>query len=325
MPTKNKFVIWTIEDLTQIALQRRKNEFDTIICFTGPRGNGKSCAGFKLCKSKDFKFNAKEDMIYDRNSLLHALQGHEKTIFPDEMINSAYKRDFHNVEQIDLIKYLTMYRDRRHLIVLCIPNFWDLDKPIRDLVKIRIDMISRKFGIVHRPLPMSYTNDPWDKANNEKVEKSWMKSGGNFKPRHHKLSTFVGFLKVPQLSITELQEYKFLKDEKRRIIAAEKGTALDESNMLMATRLEKRDIYDVWYNKLIDGKMSKQELIEESTKFKIRYKTALRTLNERLKVRNRPETVATFWKKKEELVVPNLQRKRVLDPLGFTKEGDSLN
>ena len=89
----------------------------------------------------------------------------------DEAIYTAYKRDFQKGGQKELIKQLNAYRDHRNIVLLCIPNFWDLDKPLRDMCFLRIDIVGRGKGVLHKPLKSHYSQDNWDIYNNTKIER----------------------------------------------------------------------------------------------------------------------------------------------------------
>ncbi|MEM4260854.1 MAG: hypothetical protein QXG00_06460 [Candidatus Woesearchaeota archaeon] len=206
------FLVWNIKDLAEIGKRAREQKFDFIICFTGPRGLGKSTIAYKLGLKLGMK--PRRDIVYSREDLLKAVCGWNRTIMADEMINTAYKREFHNVDQIELVKRLNMNRDHKNILIMSIPNFWDLDKPLRDMVKIRIDIIRRGVGIVHTQLKSNYLNDQWDMKNNQKIELSWSKSA-RMKPRYHKLTTFKGFIKFGPLSPSMELKYQKIKDLKR--------------------------------------------------------------------------------------------------------------
>jgi len=207
------YVVWKIKEIAQMALKRIANEFDCIICFCGVRGNSKSTGAYKLGLALHFK--PKRDIIYDRDKLIKALNDWDRVIDADEMINSAYKREFYQADQISLIKLLNMYRDHRHVLIFSIPNFWDLDKPMRDMVKIRIDMIRRGVGVVHFPLQLSYTNDAWDTKLNQKIERKFVKSNNIYKPNYRRLTTFAGYLRFGKLTTKQELNYKFLKNLRR--------------------------------------------------------------------------------------------------------------
>ena len=257
-----------IDDIAQIAEMRRRKNFDCIICFTGARGDGKSSSGYVLGKKASLytrgnKFMPKKDLVYTREELLKALSDWDRIIDADEMINSAYKREFYNVDQIELVKILNMYRDHRHILIICIPNFWDLDKPLRDLVKIRIDVIRRGFGVVHVGKRNLYSNDPWDSKINQKIEAGFHNSGGTYKPKFHRLTTFMGYIKLPKMSERSYSFYQKLKNNARIKIEMKKaGTEIEQEQN--KRKREKHETTNNWVKHLVvdikEGKYNYEKL-----------------------------------------------------------------
>ena len=316
-----KYVFWTIKDLADIATIRRNKEFDCIIAFCGARGNSKSTGAYKI--GLQLKFNAEKDIIYDRNSLLQALEDWNRIIDGDEMINSAYKREFYNVEQIELIKLLNMYRDHQHVIIFCIPNFWDLDKALRDLIKIRIDMHKRGFGEVHVPLQMSYISDSWDKKNNEKIERIWVEKRNKRKP--WLLSTFAGFIKFGKLAPDQEKKYKRIKNEAREKLREDKEAR--KKNMESKKEL---DFYTTTFELLQDNRLTKEGIFALSKMSGKKIFTIRDNLRKMLREKgdNRPlaELILTTISKKDsnsndsgKLNEDNIQRKS-----GNTEEEEKI-
>jgi hypothetical protein len=114
-----------------------------------------------------------------------------------------------------------------------------------------------------------YSSDIWDEKYNEKIERNWLKGGVN-NPRYSRLTTFRGLLNFPKL--TEQQEllYQSIKDEKRNVIAQDKG--LED--------VDDKDPFEVVYKALLDGKVKNTAMLEgmmvahdlniDSTKSKLR-------------------------------------------------------
>jgi len=311
------WVIWDLEDIANICRKRRENKFDCIIAFTGSRGNGKSTAGYKL--GLKLKFNPDKDIIFDREELLEALNDWDRVIDGDEIINSAYKRDFHNIDQIELIKLLNMFRDHKHIIIFCIPNFWDLDKGLRDLVKIRVDMIRRGVGVLHAPLGLNYTNDAWDKAVNEKIERKWARLGGRTKPKYWQLTTFQGFLNFGALRPHEEEKYQRIKNEKRELLRQKKAFLKIDERVADKTTL----LYQRTLEYLQKGDLSKDDLIKSAYLNGITYNSFTAELNKRLKESGETKSIAEYLKKikKDKIEASKPQPKYIqLPEIRFEKE-----
>lgn len=305
------YLLWTVEDLKELSINRRQNKFDTIVCITGRRGMSKSTLGVKL--GYKLHFQPERDLVYDRDNLLEALEGWDRFIDADEIINSAYKREFYDLDQIELIKILNMYRDHRHVIVFCIPNFWDLDKPLRDIVSLRIDMVRRGFGVLHKPLSLAYTNDPWDQKYNEKVERSWLSRGGRTKAKYWKLTTFIGFIRFGPLDPRQEEAYQRIKDERRAGIKAKKQ-AIKEAKINPQTNVDpKKELYERTLKLVKDKRIQRSELDMIAFANGIKRETFWSALNKMLKDEAHPETL---W----QLLPKVTKRKLITSTVGGTDE-----
>jgi len=214
-------IIFTIKDIVNIIRARQKNEFDANIAVTGSRGDGKSSCIFKIL-SRFKVFDPWKHQAYSRDEVIKLLTSQKYGLcWDDEAINSGYKRDFQNRAQQEMIKFLTAYRDNFNVFASAIPNFFSLDKDLRDLYFIHLFVAER--GVVHVHMPIQgriYSQDRWDAAYNAKVEAKWaarMKANPNFKPPYHKLTTFRGYLFFNDLTDKQKELYKKVKFEKRKL------------------------------------------------------------------------------------------------------------
>jgi hypothetical protein len=130
------------------------------------------------------------------------------------MINVAYKRDFYQEGQKDLLKGFDMYRDSRNVFIGCIPQFIDLDVKIQKVCKLRLSVIRRGVALVQMQLPSIYSNDPWDIRNNQRIESKWALKGTK-NPRYGQLTTCRGILYFGDLTKKQREEYDAIKFEKR--------------------------------------------------------------------------------------------------------------
>ena len=216
---------WTIKDLVNVAKTRQINKFDMIIAVSGARGNSKSSFLFKYFKQ--FKsFKAWKHQIYSRKDFMRLLEGSKfGCIFDDEAIRTGYKRNFFDEDQKLLIQMLNMYRDNFNVYGMAIPNFYDLDKNLRDLVKIHIHMIERGFGVVHIANDGTlYSEDKWDIKQNKRIEDRWAKAkmkNPNYSPKYNRLTTFRGYIKFTDLTPKQRELYEDIKVTKRKAVYEE--------------------------------------------------------------------------------------------------------
>lgn len=230
---------------------RRGNEFDGNMAVSGERGNGKSTLINKIFyRIKGFR--PWKHQVYDRECIINLLKTQQFGLcWDDEAINSGYKRNFQEKGQQELIKFLTAYRDNFNIYASAIPNFYSLDKDLRDLYFIHLHVIERGIAVVHMPLQgRLYSLDKWDAKYNTKVEASWsnrMQSNPDFKPSYHKLTTFRGYLFFNDMTDKQKALYKEIKKVKREQAFKTAAEKVGEKNLTFLQKL---------YNQLIEGKLT---------------------------------------------------------------------
>lgn len=214
-----RIVKWTIKDIVEILFSRQNNEFDGNMAVSGDRGNGKSTVIDKIYYRFP-QFDPWKHQVYNREDVIALLKYQRFGLcWDDEAINSGYKRDFQDKGQQELIKILTAYRDNYNIFASAIPNFFSLDKDLRDLYFIHLHVIERGIAVVHMPLQgRLYSQDRWDAKYNAKIEASWskkMQKDPNFRPPYHKLTTFKGYLFFGDVTPKQKKLYLEVKRTKR--------------------------------------------------------------------------------------------------------------
>jgi len=284
-----KQAIWTVKEIVEILKARQKNEFDGNIACSGDRGNGKSTLLNKIY----YRFGVFEPwkhQVYSRGDVIKLLKTQRYGLcWDDEAINSGYKRDFQNKGQQELIKILTAYRDNFNIFSSAVPNFFSLDKDLRDLYFIHFHVIERGIAVVHMPIQgRLYSQDRWDAKFNAKIEESWSKrlqKDSNFKPPYHKLTTFRGYLYFNKL--TEIQE-KIYKQVKRTKRAESFGTEEEKKASREVTFMERL------YNQLIGKKLTKEGLIQICLMENKKYSSINASLNRMLTDNGIDDTVKDY-------------------------------
>lgn len=235
-----------VKTIARWLKQRQENDYDAIIFLTGPRGTGKSTLGIKIAQACG-GYNMNRDLVFSREDVMKGLATKKKGIVhADEMINVSHNRDFYNQDQKKLIKGLNMYRDAGNILIGCVPNFYDLDKQIRSLVKFRIDVIRRGLGVIHMPLDSQYKTDKWDSKFNEKVEADALARNKHY-GAYSKLTTFRGFVKFGDIGTKQKEKYLKIKEERR-------GHSFEEG------LIEEKSPYDLVYGKVKQGIITKDNL-----------------------------------------------------------------
>lgn len=278
-------IVWSIKEIVEILKQRQRNQFDANMCWSGNRGDGKSTGIGKTFYRFD-GFKPWIHQVYSREDVVSLLKKQEKGLcWDDEGINSGYKRDWQNKGQQEMIKILTNYRDNFNVFATAVPNFFSLDKDLRDLYFMHINVIQRGIAVVHMPVQgRMYSQDRWDAKYNAKIEESWskrIKNNPNFKPQYHKLSTFRGFLYFNAMTPKQEALYKLIKKTKR-------AREYQDEQPKEIPWLQKV------YNNLVEGKLSKYSLQQLCLLEGRKYSSVSTALNTMLTDNGVKETVKAF-------------------------------
>lgn len=269
-------VKWSLKDLVGLIKLRQQNKFDANIVVSGDRGNGKSTCIAKLMYLTKI-YNPKKHQVYAREEVIKLLALQKYGLcFDDEAINSGYKRDFQSKGQQELIKIVTAYRDNFNVYASAIPNFFNLDKDLRDLVFIHIHVIERGLGVLHMPIQgRLYSADKWDTKNNARLEDKWNKqksTNPDYKIPYHKLSTFRGYVYFEDLTIKQRELYEQIKTEKR-------AKSFDK----YIDKPIEQDFFEKAIKLILDKKITKDGLIQMCLMDNRDYKHTLQKLARMLK------------------------------------------
>jgi hypothetical protein len=213
----NKLFLWALKDLCEVIEGRISNKFDNLIVIDGDRGMSKSTLAWKICVRTKMQvpFSPRRDIIYNiKDALTHLANKTNAIIWCDEMIMVTYNREFYKADNIQFIKGLNVYRDSCNLIIMCVPNFDDLDLQIRELCTLRITCVRRGLGLIQSPKKSLYTRDRWDFKGNAKIESEWINTKTK-NPKYTKLSTAIGLLRFSDLTPQQRILYDSIKKEKR--------------------------------------------------------------------------------------------------------------
>lgn len=270
-------IVWSIKEFSEVLRSRQLNKYDVNIGVSGKRGDGKSTFIFKLL-SRFKGFKPKKHQVYIRDDVVNLLRNQQFSFcWDDEAINSGYKRDFQNTGQKELIKIITAYRDNFNIYASAIPFFYSLDKDLRELIFVHVNIIERGFAVILMPLRDNiHQTDPWDTKNNAKKEEAWQLKKAkdpSFKFPYHKLSTFAGYLKFTDITPKQRNLYESIKKEKRQSAFEDNG----------GTENKELSFHEDVYIKLKEGKLSKEGLLQICSFHGKKYHHVLAELSKRLK------------------------------------------
>lgn len=280
---------FTIGKLVSATLRKQQNKFDANIIFAGNRGLGKSTAAVKFAlRFPQFKMS--RDVLFSREDVIHHLATRKKSvIIADEMINVSFNRDFSVNEQKKLIKIMNMYRDSQNVLLMCVPHFANLDKQLLGLTQLRVDIIRRGLGVVHRPLQYSFGRDNWDIDKNLKIEQNFTRRG-IFKPQYKNLSTYCGLLTIPNLTEKQRILYEKIKQEKRNVLYDGDSDIEIEENKAK---------YNIPYRMLKDGHLNKESLMALCKYNNWKYNNVLQRLTAYLRKEGLSHSPAFYFKNSE--------------------------
>lgn len=309
-------IIWTIREITEILRQRQLNKFDVNMGISGKRGNGKSTLAFKIFNSfKKQGFNERKHQVYAQKDVINLLAMQQfGYCWDDEAINSGYKRDFQNTGQKNLIKIITNYRDNHNIYASALPFFYSLDKDLRDLIFVHFHVIERGVAVIFLPLAdQIHTQDQWDTKNNIKIEEQENKriqKNPLLTFRYQRFSTFAGYVYFGPMSKKQEDFYKKIKKEKRSKSFKESGVITGDEEVPFLQR-----VYDL----LIQGKLSKDGLIQACIIEGDKYSNILIRLNEALKNKGETRTASQLFRTEE--ILPQRAKSQInqLVP-GFVSE-----
>lgn len=286
-----KLIRWKVKELATIIKQMQHNKYDCIIVISGNRGTGKSTLAYKLGLNIG-GFNAQRDICFTREEVMNSLAKKVgKIIIADEMINVSFNRDFFESEQKDLIKMLNMYRDKKNILLACVPNFATLDKQFLGLTKIRIHVVRRGLAVLHRQKPTQFGTDPWDIKRNEKIENMWYKKN-KFKVNYKALSTSFGLLTWNELTPIQEERYQKIKDKKRNEILLKKQEELKKND-------PERLFFENLLKRIKDGKINNRVFDEICVTTLKSRDLVSRRLNKMLKDNGQDYSIAFLMKEKE--------------------------
>jgi len=238
---------WSITELATDIKTTLQSDKDFIIITDGETGSGKSTFSIKLAKKACPWFSIKTDIIYGRDELVEKITTAKNgsAFVCDEAINLLFKRDFMTKKQKFILRLLDMCRDKNLCLIMCVPNFWSLDKHILEgRVKLRCHISKTGFCFLWKPTTNPFTPDKWCRKYNEKVCYNW-----DAYPSARRTKGFLGYTRFGDLGNEEKNIYlaikKFKKEEvkrkeeneeKKEQIERRKGIDYGENDVLLFLR-----------------------------------------------------------------------------------------
>jgi len=217
------------QQLSEIALQvraRLRDKRDIVFAITGEEGEGKSVLSIQLARlicGTDVPFGLENNVIFDPDpksvgKKIYDLP-HFSPVIVDEAVKVAYKGNFMHGSQKFLKQLFSVCRGQYKCIILCIPNFRDLD------LFFRQHRVGRWLFVVNRGMAVSlmkrrnpFDSDPWRVKENFEIVEGALKNNHDPAPSAlaaamRQTRNFQSILYFPNLEPAMLAEYERLKDE----------------------------------------------------------------------------------------------------------------
>lgn len=207
---------WSLKELVDNINRTLEIDKDFPMIIDGLTGAGKSTLAIHLAKKGCSWFKIDEDVIFSRDELIDKIMKAPKLsyIVLDEAINVLFKRDFMNKQQKFILRLLDMCRDRNLCLILCVPNFWSIDKHILEgRIRLRIHIAKTGFGFMWKPTSNPFTPDKWCRKYNETISYNW----DNY-PNAKKTKGFIGYIKFGDLADADRAVYLKVKETKKEEI-----------------------------------------------------------------------------------------------------------
>ncbi len=178
--------------IVNLIRNHTKNDYDYVVCCSGPEGEGKSATVINLAiqvmglktRKRKLKF-IRENIIYDPtgkdlvNKINSAKDG--SVIIIDEAMGAIYKRNYNSAIQKTLNILFSKIRRKNLVIFFCIPDFFDTDKYFRQhRIKSWFYSAMRGLCVVFKKSNSPFSEDKWyQRANQRAIEMVEMDDLGN--------------------------------------------------------------------------------------------------------------------------------------------------
>jgi len=160
----------------------RKNN-DMAQAVSGPEGCGKSTLGIKVAMKIDPNFKINTHLLANPNveelqDILLKKLPPRSAIVVDEAIRVAYKRNFFSFDNRFMAEMFSVSRAARQAVLMCIPNFKDLDSYFRNhRIKLWWYIPARGYCVVMMPWTSPFISDPWLMDENERIMRKELRGG----------------------------------------------------------------------------------------------------------------------------------------------------
>jgi len=227
---------WSMDEIAENIKNTLEVDKDAIIIVDGETGAGKSTLAIKLCKKACPWFEMERDIIYSQNELVDKITNAKNgsAFLADEAVNLLFKRDFASKKQKFILRLLDMCRSKNLLLMMCVPNFWSLDKHLLEgRARMRIHVARTGLAFMWKPTKNPFTPDKWCRRYNEKVCTNW-----DSYPNARRTKGFIGYIKFGDLGVHEKEIYVAIKEKKKAEVKAQEEVEEQEKSTIIKRATE---------------------------------------------------------------------------------------
>ncbi|QLJ52553.1 MAG: hypothetical protein Sv326_0452 [Candidatus Fermentimicrarchaeum limneticum] len=216
-------------------IPRLEKKFDVSMVITGDKGVGKSTlswwiSGFIDKKAdilRNFLFKPYAKQIKERIWTLEE----RSVIIIDEGIKALYRQNWYQEVQKSLFETLNTTRIKHQVVIVCIPNFYDLRSSFtKTLVNYWVHIPERGFAVIMGKSPIPFKPDPWNMKQNLKIYEEATKKMSVSEIAndlefqlgvYEKIPNYLGFIQFPQMPPEEEVIYKKYSDPAKKEMSFE--------------------------------------------------------------------------------------------------------
>jgi hypothetical protein len=174
-----------LDYFANFLLKRINKKFDNVLIVDsgGIKGPGKTTFSIQLSKEICIKINYEYSfklIIFNPTNEKIVIKVKELpvgcVIHIDESSKVAYKRDFQKEFVKELIKFINICRKFGKIVIFNNPDFWDLDKDLRNLADFRITILKRGMAQVRGKYANPEVDDKWLRKESTEIIDSHIRS-----------------------------------------------------------------------------------------------------------------------------------------------------
>lgn len=212
-----------INEFASLLVDVARTDRDALVVVTGDTGEGKTVFQWhclvEIARLCNIPFNPVRQLVYDREDFNNLINDCVEFfgVGVDEAVGLFYSRDYHDDQQIALLKKLDRIRYRHLFVFLLIPSLFHIDKHLRDArVRYWVHIHSRigkgvdgyAHAYVFEREKNCFNQDPWNLSFNRRLFT---------KGRISTSRNYVGEIIFKDFSAGEAKIYNKIKDLKREI------------------------------------------------------------------------------------------------------------